>query len=34
LEGENQKARTVLFELLKQHPGHVQAKKDLEQLQQ
>jgi tetratricopeptide (TPR) repeat protein len=34
LEGGAQKARAVLLELLKQHPGHVQAEKELEQLPQ
>jgi tetratricopeptide (TPR) repeat protein len=33
LEGTPDKARTVLLELLKQHPEHVQARKALEQLQ-
>jgi tetratricopeptide (TPR) repeat protein len=32
IEGEHQKARAVLIELLKQHPGHAQAQKELEQL--
>jgi tetratricopeptide (TPR) repeat protein len=32
VEGEPEKARTVLQELLKQHPGHAQAQKALEQL--
>ena len=34
LQGDNQKARAVLIELLKQHPGHQQAEKELEQLPQ
>jgi tetratricopeptide (TPR) repeat protein len=34
LEGESEKARTLLQELLKQHPGHVQAQQALEQLPQ
>jgi tetratricopeptide (TPR) repeat protein/peroxiredoxin len=32
LEGTPDKARSVLLDLLKQHPGHVQAQKGLEQL--
>jgi tetratricopeptide (TPR) repeat protein/peroxiredoxin len=32
VEGAPDKARTVLLELLKQHPGHAQAQKALEQL--
>ena len=32
LEGAPDKARTVLLELLKQHPGHVQAEKMIEEL--
>jgi Flp pilus assembly protein TadD len=32
LEGEPEKGRTVLLELLKQHPGHKQAQNALEQL--
>jgi len=32
LEGAPEKARTVLLELLKQHPGHVQGKKMMEEL--
>jgi tetratricopeptide (TPR) repeat protein/peroxiredoxin len=32
LEGDVAKARAVLLELLKQHPGHAQAEKELEQL--
>ncbi len=32
LEGDSEKARTVLLELLKQHPGHAQAQQALEQL--
>ncbi len=32
LEGEPEKSRTVLLELLKQHPGHKQAQNALEQL--
>jgi tetratricopeptide (TPR) repeat protein/peroxiredoxin len=34
LEGAPDKARSVLLELLKQHPDHAQARKALEQLQQ
>jgi tetratricopeptide (TPR) repeat protein len=34
IEGETQKAREVLAELLKQHPDHAQAQKELEQLPQ
>jgi len=34
LEGTPQKARTVLMELLKQHPGHVQARRALAELPQ
>jgi len=34
IEGDTQKARTVLLQLLKQHPGHAQAEKELEQLPQ
>jgi tetratricopeptide (TPR) repeat protein len=33
IEGEPEKARAVLLELLKQHPDHVQAKQALEQLE-
>jgi len=33
LEGTPDKARSVLLDLLKQHPGHTQAQKALEQLQ-
>ncbi len=32
LEGEPEKARTVLLELLKQHPGHAQAQQMLAEL--
>ena len=32
IEGDTAKARAVLLELLKQHPGHVQAQKELQQL--
>jgi tetratricopeptide (TPR) repeat protein len=32
LEGKADKARAVLFELLKQHPGHAQAQRMLEEL--
>jgi tetratricopeptide (TPR) repeat protein len=32
LEGDPSKARTILLELLKQHPNHAQAQKALEQL--
>jgi tetratricopeptide (TPR) repeat protein len=32
IEGEPQQARAVLLELLKQHPGHAQAEKELSQL--
>jgi tetratricopeptide (TPR) repeat protein/peroxiredoxin len=32
IEGDTAKARAVLLELLKQHPGHVQAKEELQQL--
>jgi tetratricopeptide (TPR) repeat protein/peroxiredoxin len=32
LEGTPEKARTVLLELLEQHPGHVQAEKMIEEL--
>jgi tetratricopeptide (TPR) repeat protein/thiol-disulfide isomerase/thioredoxin len=34
LEGSRDKARSVLLDLLKQHPDHLQAKQALEQLQQ
>ena len=34
LEGAREKARTVLLELLKQHPDHAQAKQMMEQLQE
>ena len=34
LEGTRDKARTVLLELLKQHPGHPQARQMLDQLQE
>jgi Flp pilus assembly protein TadD len=34
IEGETPKARAVLLELLKQHPGHAQAQKELQQLPQ
>ncbi|MFZ0432790.1 MAG: tetratricopeptide repeat protein, partial [Candidatus Acidiferrales bacterium] len=34
LQGDNRKARAVLLELLKQHPGHPQAEKELQQLSQ
>jgi TolA-binding protein len=33
LEGTPDKARSVLLELLQQHPGNAQAQKALEQLQ-
>jgi Flp pilus assembly protein TadD len=32
IAGETETAREVLLELLKQHPGHPQAQKELEQL--
>jgi Flp pilus assembly protein TadD len=32
LEGDQDKARSVLLQLLKQHPGHAQAQQALEQL--
>jgi Flp pilus assembly protein TadD len=32
LEGAREKARTVLLDLLKQHPGHAQAQQALDQL--
>jgi hypothetical protein len=32
VEGVTDKARAVLLDLLKQHPGHEQAQKMLEQL--
>jgi Flp pilus assembly protein TadD len=32
LEGEPRKARALLLELLRQHPGHPQAQKELDQL--
>jgi Flp pilus assembly protein TadD len=32
LEGDASKARAVLLDLLKQHPGHAQAERELEQL--
>ena len=32
IAGDTQKARAVLLQLLKQHPGHAQAEKELEQL--
>lgn len=32
LEGDTPKARAVLLDLLKQHPGHAHAKRELEQL--
>ncbi|HUO33752.1 MAG TPA: tetratricopeptide repeat protein [Candidatus Acidoferrum sp.] len=34
LEGDTAKAREVLLELLRQHPGHPQAEKELQQLPQ
>lgn len=34
IEGDSRKARAVLLELLKQHPGHVQAEKELSELPQ
>jgi hypothetical protein len=34
LEGAPDKARSVLLDLLKQHPGHVQAQQALQQLAQ
>ncbi|MGH9703634.1 MAG: tetratricopeptide repeat protein, partial [Candidatus Acidiferrales bacterium] len=34
IEGSTQKARAVLLDLLKQHPGHAQAEKQLERLPQ
>jgi hypothetical protein len=34
IEGTPEKARSVLLDLLKQHPGHEQAQKMLEQLGQ
>jgi FimV-like protein len=34
LQGEREKARGVLLELLKQHPDHAQAKAELNQLGQ
>jgi Flp pilus assembly protein TadD len=33
LEGDREKARAVLLDLLKQHPGHAQAQQLLNQLQ-
>ncbi|MFZ0970035.1 MAG: tetratricopeptide repeat protein, partial [Candidatus Acidiferrales bacterium] len=32
LEGDPEKARAVLLDLLKQHPGHRQAEEELQQL--
>jgi Flp pilus assembly protein TadD len=32
IEGDKEKARAVLLELLKQHPGHAQAEQALDQL--
>jgi FimV-like protein len=32
IEGDKEKARAVLRELLKQHPGHAQAQQALDQL--
>jgi Fe2+ or Zn2+ uptake regulation protein len=32
VEGEREKARAVLLDLLKQHPGHLQAQDALNQL--
>jgi FimV-like protein len=32
IQGEQEKARGVLLELLKQHPDHVQAKAELSRL--
>ena len=32
LEGESHKARTLLLELLRQHPGHAEAQRELDQL--
>jgi tetratricopeptide repeat protein len=34
LQGQREKARDVLLELLKQHPDHAQAKAQLNQLAQ
>jgi tetratricopeptide (TPR) repeat protein len=34
LEGARDKARSLLLDLLKQHPDHAQAKQMIEQLQQ
>jgi tetratricopeptide (TPR) repeat protein len=34
LQGDSQRARAVLLELLKQHPGHAQAERELSQLPQ
>jgi len=34
IEGDREKARTILQELLKQHPDHVQAKEGLKQLEE
>jgi thioredoxin-like negative regulator of GroEL len=34
LDGRPEKARTVLLQLLKQHPDHAQAQKALQQLPQ
>jgi Flp pilus assembly protein TadD len=33
IEGDREKARTVLLQLLKQHPEHAQARQALDQLQ-
>jgi Flp pilus assembly protein TadD len=32
IEGNKEKSRSVLLELLKQHPGHAQAQQALDQL--
>jgi len=34
IEGEKEKAKAVLLELLKQHPDHAQAKEEMKQLEQ
>jgi Flp pilus assembly protein TadD len=34
IEGDREKAKAVLLELLKQHPDHAQAKEELKQLEQ
>ena len=34
IEGNREKTKTILLELLKQHPDHAQAKEELKQVEQ